>query len=137
MRISVTLARSKVKIKVTELPKLRKFHFSRYISAVLAWNSKMTVDGDNMGPGVQHFPFCDDLIDWNSGVSVRTSTKSFLDFDLIWCSGRPRPDTSTSITSTQYKFKVKVTELVMLRKLHYSRFTSSATFVHSCEVRRN
>jgi len=35
----------------------------------------------------------DDLVDWNSGVSVRpsvrTSTKSFSDFHLIWCVGRP------------------------------------------------
>jgi len=32
-----------------------------------------------------------DLVDWKSGVSVQTSTKSFYDFDLIWCVGRPRP----------------------------------------------
>ena len=41
----------------------------------------------------------DGRIDWNSGVSVRTSvrpyctsTKSFSNFDLIWCVHRPRPD---------------------------------------------
>jgi len=46
---------SKVKVKVTELPKLRKLHFSRSISsAVLAWSSKLMVDGDSMGPGLHH-----------------------------------------------------------------------------------
>jgi len=54
MRTSVTSTRSKVKVKVTELPKLRKFHFSRYISsAALAWSSKLMVDSDSMGPGLQ------------------------------------------------------------------------------------
>jgi len=54
MRTSVTSIRSKVKVKVTELPKLRKLHFSRSISsAVLAWNSKLMVGGDSMGPGLQ------------------------------------------------------------------------------------
>jgi len=38
MRTSVTSTRSKV--KVTELPKLRKLHFSRSVcSAVLAWTN--------------------------------------------------------------------------------------------------
>ena len=40
--------------------------------------------------------------------------KSFSDFDLTWCVGRPRPDMRTSVTSTRskVKVKVKVTELV-------------------------
>jgi len=42
----------------------------------------------------------DDLINWNSGVSVRPSTK-FSNFDLIWCVDRPRPDMHTSMTSTR------------------------------------
>jgi len=51
MRISMTSTRSKVKVKVTELPKLLKLHISRSISsAVLAWSSKLMVDGDSMGP---------------------------------------------------------------------------------------
>jgi len=54
MRTSVTSTRSKVKVKVTELPKLRKLHFSRSISsAVLAWSSKLMVVGDSMGPALQ------------------------------------------------------------------------------------
>jgi len=40
--------------QVTELPKLRKLHFSRSISsAVFAWSSKLMVGGDSMGSGLQ------------------------------------------------------------------------------------
>ena len=47
----VTLTRSKVKVK--ELLKFRKLQFSRSISsAIFAWSSKMTVDGDSMGTGL-------------------------------------------------------------------------------------
>ena len=54
MRTSVTSTRSKVKVKVTELPKLRKVHFSRSISsATSAWSSKLMVGGHSMGPGLQ------------------------------------------------------------------------------------
>ena len=54
MRTSVTSIRSKVKVKVTELPKLRKVHFSRsFSSAISAWSSKLMVGGHNMGPGLQ------------------------------------------------------------------------------------
>jgi len=54
MHTSVTLTQSKVKVKVTELQKLRKVHFSRSISsAVFAWSSKVMVDGDSTGPGLQ------------------------------------------------------------------------------------
>jgi len=54
MRTSLTWTRSKVKVKVTELPKLRKLHFSTSISsAVLAWSSKLMVGGDSMGPALQ------------------------------------------------------------------------------------
>jgi len=52
MRISLTLTRSKV--KVTDLPKLRKVHFSRSISSVVfAWSSKVMVGGHGMGPALQ------------------------------------------------------------------------------------
>jgi len=54
MRTSVTSTRSKVEVKVTELPKLRKVHFSRSISsAISARSSKLMVDGHSMGPGLQ------------------------------------------------------------------------------------
>jgi len=48
----VTSTRSKV--KVTELPKLRKVHFSRSISSAgFVWSSKLMVGGHSMGPGLQ------------------------------------------------------------------------------------
>ena len=54
MRTSVTSTLSKVKVKVTDLPNLRKLHFSGSISSsVLAWSSKRMVGGDSMGPGLQ------------------------------------------------------------------------------------
>jgi len=54
MRTSSTSTRSKVKVKVTKLVKLQKLHFSRFISsAIFAWSSKLTVDSDSMGPGLQ------------------------------------------------------------------------------------
>jgi len=54
MRINLTLTQSKVKIKVTELLKFWKLHFSMAIcSAILAWSSKLMVDYDSMGPNVQ------------------------------------------------------------------------------------
>ena len=74
----------------------------------------------------------DDLIDWNSGVSVRTYVhKSFSDFDIIWCMGRLRPDMSTSMTSTQSKVMIKVTELLNSRKLRFYRSISSAILAWS------
>jgi len=61
----------------------------------------------------------DDLVDWNWGVSVRPSIrtyvhKKFSDFHLIWCMGRPRPRMCTSVTSTRSKVRVKVMELPKL-----------------------
>jgi len=54
MHTSVTSTRSKVKVKVTELLKLRKLHVSMSISsAVLATSSTLMVAGDSIGPGLQ------------------------------------------------------------------------------------
>ena len=54
MCTSVTSTRSKVRVKVTELPKLQKLHFSKSISStILALSSKLMVGGDSMGPGLQ------------------------------------------------------------------------------------
>jgi len=63
---------------------------------------------------------------------VRTSTKSFSNFHLIWCVGRPRPHMRTSVTST--RSKVKVTELPKLQKVHFSRSTSSAILAWSSKL---
>jgi len=50
--VDVTLTRSKVKVK--ELLKLRKLHFSGSISSVIfAWSSKLMAVGDSMGPCLQ------------------------------------------------------------------------------------
>jgi len=54
MHTSVTSTQSMVKVKVTELPKLRKMHFSMSISsAVFAWSSKVMLGGDSTGTGLQ------------------------------------------------------------------------------------
>jgi len=66
--------------------------------------------------------------------SVRTSTKSFSDFHVIWCVGRPWPHMHTSVTSTRSKVKVRVTELPKLRKVHFSTSISSAVFAWSSKV---
>jgi len=80
----------------------------------------------------------DNLIDWNSGVSVRpfvrTSTKSLSDFHLIWYVARPRPRMRTAETYTRSKVKVKVTELPKLRKFHYSRSISSTVLAWSSKL---
>ena len=49
-----------------------------------------------------------------------------MDFYLIWCVGRSRPDMRISVTSTRSKVKTKVTELTKLQKLHFSRSISCA-----------
>jgi len=50
MSTNMTLTRSKVKIKVTELLKFRKLHYSRSISStILACSSKPMADYNNMG----------------------------------------------------------------------------------------
>jgi len=69
--------------------------------------------------------------------SVRTFTKSFSDFHLIWCVGRPQPriySMRTSVTSARSKVKVKVTELPKLRKVHISRSISSAILAWSSKL---
>ena len=64
--------------------------------------------------------------------SVRTSTKSFSDLNVIWCVGRPRPDVRTSMTSTQSK--VKVMELLKFRKLQFPRSICSAILARSSKL---
>ena len=67
-------------------------------------------------------------------TSVRTSTKSFSDFHLISCVGRPWSHMHTSVTSTRSKVKIKVTELPKLRKVHFSTSISSAISAWSSKV---
>ena len=51
--VDLTLIRSKVKVKVTGLLNFRKLQFSRSISTILVWSSKLTTDYDSMGPSLQ------------------------------------------------------------------------------------
>ena len=54
VRASMTSTRSKVKVKVMELVKLRKLHFSRSISsAIFVWSSNLMVGSDSVGPSLQ------------------------------------------------------------------------------------
>ena len=54
MWVDLDRIRTPVWSNVTELLKFRKLHFSRSISsAILACSSKLMVDYDNMGPGLQ------------------------------------------------------------------------------------
>ena len=77
----------------------------------------------------------DDLVDWNSGVSVHPYVhKKFSDFDLIWCVGRSQPDMCTSMTSTRSKVKVEVMELPKLRKLQFTRSISSDVLAWSSKL---
>jgi len=41
------------KVKVTGLLNFRKLQFSRSISIILVWSSKLTTDYDSMGPSLQ------------------------------------------------------------------------------------
>jgi len=63
-------------------------------------------------------------------TSIRPQ-KSFSDFDLIWCVGRPRLDIRTNMTLTRSKVKIKVTELLKFQKLHFSSSISCAILTWS------
>jgi len=125
--VGVTLTRSKVKVNITGLLNFRQLAKPCMLAAMTAAPLRgFFILFFRSSPG-------DDVVDWtNSGVSVRpyvrTSTKSFSDFHLIWCVGRPRSDVRISVTSTRSKVKVKVTELPKLRKVHFSRSISSVVF---------
>jgi len=76
---NVTLTWSKVKVKVIDLPKFRKLHFSTSTSsAVLAWRSQLMVDYDSMGPSLQLFRA------WflNFSSSWRHMTSKFMNVDI-------------------------------------------------------
>jgi len=134
MSTNVTSTRSTVKVKVTELLKLRTMDYSRSISsAVLACSAKLMVGGDRMKPGLQ-------LVGARFlGLEikcvrpyVRTDVHKvfFSDFDPIWCVGRPRPDMPTRLTLTRSKVKVKVTELLNFRILLITAYFQVYLFRH-------
>jgi len=76
--VDVTLTRSKVKVKVTGLLNFRQLASRALLAAMTAAPLRGFLV-------IRSSPV--NLVDWNSGVSVRpyvrTSTKSFSDFDLI------------------------------------------------------
>ena len=54
MWTSMTLTRSKVKVKAIELLNIQKWHFSRSISStIFTWGSKLMVDHNSMGRSLQ------------------------------------------------------------------------------------
>ena len=129
MRTSVTLTWSKVKVKVTDLPKLRKLHCSRSIFfAVLARNSKLMADGDSMGPGLQ-------LVVWISSWESYHESSNFADcryftkfkwpyFGSAWCyshvvgqASSPTCTVYVGVTLIRSKVKVKVTDHLNFRQL--------------------
>jgi len=71
----ISLTRSKVKVKATGLLNFRQLAKPCMLAAMTV-SPLAGLSGIRSSRG-------DDLIDWNSGVSIRTSTKSFSDFDLI------------------------------------------------------
>jgi len=83
----MSLTRSKIKVKITGLLNFRQLAKPCMLAAMTA--------APLQGFLVFRSSPTDDLVDWNSGVSVRTSTKSFSDFHLIWCVGKPRPHMRT------------------------------------------
>jgi len=81
----------------------------------------------------------DDLINWNSGLSVHLYVcpsihKKFFWLQLIWCVGRSRPDMRISLTLTQSKVKIKVTDLLKFWKLHFFMCISSAILAWSSKL---
>jgi len=67
-------------------------------------------------------------------VGLSVCPQSFSNFDLIWCVGGPQPDMCTNMSSTRSKVKIKVTELLKLRKLHFSRPIVSAILAWSSKL---
>ena len=130
MRTSVTWTRSKV--KVTELPKLRKWHFSRSVSsAVLAWSSKLMVGGDSMGPGLQLVGarFSNFLLRKLSREFKLVECRYFTKFkwpyfgsawgysQMVGRADRPKRIVHADVILTRSKINVKVTGLLNFQKL--------------------
>jgi len=134
MHTNVTLTRSKV--KVTELLKFRKLHFSRSISsAMFTWSSKLMVDHDSTGPSLQ-------LVRAQfSNFLVRKLSREFLlhtecryHTNFKW----PYFCTAGGYVTWSGMLVVlcvlRITELLKFRKLHFPTSTSSAALAwHSTD----
>jgi len=134
MRTSVASTRSKVKVKVTELPKLRRVHFSRSIfSAVLAWSSKLIVDGHSMGPELQlvgarllnfllgklsrEFKLRPMSIFLEIQTAIFRYCVMLLHSHMVGQTGSPTYTVYVDMTLTRSKVKIKVTEHLNFRQL--------------------
>ena len=108
-------------------------YISTYISsATFAWSSKLTVDVDSMGPGLQLFggQFSNFLLGKVSlefklhGMSIFHDIQMATYFDTGWCyshmvgyAGSPTYVAYVDMTLTRSKVKVKVTGLLNFRQL--------------------
>ena len=123
MCTSLISTRSKVKIKVTELLQFRKLHFSRPVSsAIFAWNSKLMVDYDSMGPSLQRVrdQFLNFLL-------------SMLSRDFKLCRVSSLQDFQMAIFS-KHEQQTWVHVRYMLLPVHLSVCLSSVTFVRPTQA---
>jgi len=146
MHINMTSTRSKVNVKVRELLKFGKLHFSRSISsAIFAWSSKLMVGSDSMGPGLQlagaRFPSRKAIM----GVLTSNFAECWDFTKFKWpyfCTARGNSHTvrhagiltrtvHVDMTLAWSKVKVKVIDLLKFRKLHFST-SISFTILESC-----
>ena len=129
MPTRITSIRSKVKVKVTELPKLRKLHYSMSISStVFAWSSKLMVVGNSMVPGLQLVGarFLNFLGKLSQEFKLRRMS-TFHEIQMaifrycvmpqsrVWAASSPTRTVYVDVTLT--RSKVKVTEHLNFRQL--------------------
>ena len=110
----------RLKIKVTELLKFRKLHFSRSLSSsILVWSSKLMVDCDSMGPSL-YLSEPDFLISsqkaitwlhtlWNiniTGLSEGHISILVEASHMVGCAGSPLCIVHADMTFSQSKVKV-------------------------------
>jgi len=144
MRTSVTSTRFKVKVKVTELLKFWKLHFSRSIySTIFTWSSKLMVGSDSMWPDLQFVgaQFLNLLL---GKLSNFAECRYFMKFKwtyfgtewgcshIVGLAGSPSCMVYDDVTLTWCT--VKVTRLLKFRKLHFSRSISSAILAWSSKL---
>jgi len=124
MRTRVASTRPKAKVKITELVKLRKLHFSMSISyAKFTWSSKLMVVYDGMGPGLHHVRarFWNFLLEKLSSEFKLREMSIFQMAIFSYCSHMVRHagivgTVHANMTLTRSKFKVKVTDLLKFIK---------------------
>jgi len=100
--------------------KLRKLHFSRSISSIFAWSSKLMVDGDSMGPPSfflgnlsGEFKLCRMSIFHE--IQMAMSVWGYR--QMVGHAGSPTSIVHVDVTFTRSKVKVNVTGLLNFQKL--------------------